>query len=153
MTDEGAGSAPRVTIQPYGGALIASIQVDVDDRVLRRLQADLLEAVRRDGSKAVLIDLAGVELLDAEDFAGLRRIVDAVSLMGAETVLCGVRPGVAASLVRLDAPVDGLRTELSLDTALAAISRGQDGRADPEEGPDPEDDDDERGRVADQDPE
>jgi hypothetical protein len=60
--------------------------------------------------------------MDAADFTELRRAVAMVSLMGADAILCGLRPGVAASLVDLGVPIDGLRTMLNLDTALAQVT-------------------------------
>ena len=59
--------------------------------------------------------------MDAQDFGSLRRIIDMVSLMGTETILCGIQPGVAASLVYLDVPLDDLKTSRNLDAALAAL--------------------------------
>jgi rsbT antagonist protein RsbS len=123
MTDNGDSSdIARITIQPYHGALIASIQVDLEERVLRQFQNDLLECVRNNDADVAILDLSAVEIMDREDFAGLRRVIDMAALMGTQTVLCGMQPGVAASLVELDVPLDGLKTRLSLEIALAEIS-------------------------------
>ncbi len=111
----------RITIQPYRGALIASIQVDLDERVLRRFQSDLLDCVRSSGAKVAIIDISGVDVMDGEDFKGIRSIVAMVALMGTETILCGMQPGVVASLVYLDVPLEGLKTKLNLDATLAEL--------------------------------
>ncbi len=122
MTDvDDSSDVARITIQPYRGALIASIQVDFEERVLRRFQSDLLECVRSSGAETAIIDLSGVDVMDAQDFGALRRIIDMVSLMGSETILCGIQPGVAASLVYLNVPLDDLKTSRNLDAALAAL--------------------------------
>ena len=124
--DDGSDVA-RVTIQSHRGALIASIQVDLEERVLRRFQSDLLEQVRSSKARAVIIDLTGVEVMDGTDFDGLRRTIDMVALMGTPTILCGLRPGVAAALVDLNVATEGLQTCLSLDRALDAVAAAESG--------------------------
>jgi rsbT antagonist protein RsbS len=119
--DDGSEVA-RVPIQPHRGGLIASIQVDLDTRVLQQFQSDLLRRIEDSRARFVIIDLTAVTVMDAGDFTELRRAVEMVSLMGAATVLCGLRPGVAASLVDLGVPIDGLRTTLNLDAALAQVT-------------------------------
>ena len=114
----------RITIQPHRGGLIASVQVDLDQRVLQRFHSDLLERIQGSRPRFVIIDLTGVAIMDAADFSGIRRAVDMTALMGTPTVLCGLRPGVAAALVDLDVPIDGLRTTLNLDAALAELAVG-----------------------------
>ncbi len=108
----------RITIQPYRGALIASIQIDLEERVLGRFQSDLLECIASSDVRLAIIDLSGVHVMDAEDFNGLRRIIHMTSLMGTKTVLCAMQPGVAAALIDLDVPVDDLTTCRDLDSAL-----------------------------------
>jgi rsbT antagonist protein RsbS len=112
----------RVPIQPHRGGLIASIQVDLDGRVLQQFQSDLLERIQASRARFVIIDLTAVAVMDANDFSELRRAVDMVALMGAPTIMCGLRPGVAAALVDLGVPTDGLRTTLNLDAALAQVA-------------------------------
>ena len=123
MTDiDDSSDVARITIQLYRGALIASIQVDLEERVLRQFQSDLLEAIRLNDANFAIVDLSGVEVMDGHDFKGLRRVINVASLLGAETVLCGIQPGVAASLVDLDLFLDDLSTCLNLDVALAHIA-------------------------------
>lgn len=123
MRGESDGSdVARVTIQPHRGGLIASIQVDLDRRVLQQFQSDLLERIEASRARFVIVDMTAVAVMDAGDFTELRRAVDMVTLMGAPTILCGLRPGVAAALVDLGVPIDGLRTTLNLDAALAQLA-------------------------------
>ena len=112
----------RVTIQPHRGGLIASVQVDLDQDVLARFQSDLLDRIQESRARFVIIDLTGVAVMDDADFVGVRRAVDMAALMGTPTILCGLRPGVAAALIDLDVPIDGLRTTLNLDAALAELA-------------------------------
>jgi rsbT antagonist protein RsbS len=123
MTGADDGSdVVRVPIQPHRSGLIASVQVDLDRRVLQQFQSDLLERIEASRARFVIIDLTAVAVMDAGDFTELRRALDMVTLMGAPTIVCGLRPGVAAALVDLGVPLDGLRTTLNLDAALAQIA-------------------------------
>jgi rsbT antagonist protein RsbS len=115
----------RIAIQPYRRALIASIQVDLDDRVLRQFQSDLLECVRTSDADVAIIDLSGVDVMDGTDFEALRRVIEMAALMGTKSILCGMQPGVAASLVDLDVPLVGLQISRSLDSALAQVAAAE----------------------------
>jgi rsbT antagonist protein RsbS len=119
---EDTSDVPRVTIQPHRGGLIASVQVDLDEYVVQRFQADLLQRIQESHARFVIIDLTGVAVMDDNDFAGIRRAVAMAALMGTSTILCGLRPGVAAALVDGGAAIDGLRTKLNLDAALAELT-------------------------------
>ena len=101
--------------------VVASIQVDLDDDVLARFQTDLLERVHDAGPRAVFLDVSGLETLDAHEFAALRRIGRSAAIMGTESVMVGLRPGVVSALVEVDADVEGLRTAIDLDAAFALL--------------------------------
>jgi rsbT antagonist protein RsbS len=124
------------------GVVVASIQVDLDDDVLARFREDLLGRIHETGSKGVILDMSGLEMLDSEEFAALRRIMDMTSLMGAEPVLVGLKPGVVSALIETGADVDGLRTAIDLDAGFALFE--PEPRLEPEPStaaePDPEDD-------------
>ncbi len=110
---------PRIAMQVSRGVVVASIQVDLDEPVLARFQQDLLGLVHETGARGVILDVSGLELLDSEEFAALRRIIAMVALLGAESVLVGLRPGIVAALVELGADVDGLHAAINLDAAFA----------------------------------
>ena len=112
---------PRVSMQLSRGVVVASIQVDLDDDVLARFREDLLGRVHETGSKGVILDVSGLEMLDSEEFAALRRIMEMTSLMGAESVLVGLQPGVVSALIETEADVDGLRTAIDLDAGFALL--------------------------------
>jgi rsbT antagonist protein RsbS len=113
--------ATRIPLQLSRGCVVASIQVDLSDEVLRRFRSDLLELLETSGSTGIVVDLAGVDVMDAEDFSALRRTLSMAAVMGARSVLCGLRPGVVAALVDLGADVDGVVAARSLDDALALL--------------------------------
>jgi rsbT antagonist protein RsbS len=112
---------PGVAMQLSRGVVVASIQVDLDDDVLARFREDLLERIHETGSKGVILDVSGLETLDSEEFAALRRIMEMTGLMGAESVLVGLRPGVVSALIETEANVEGLRTAIDLDAGFALL--------------------------------
>jgi rsbT antagonist protein RsbS len=121
---------PGVAIQVSRDVVVASIQVDLDDDVLARFREDLLRRVHETGSRGVILDLSGLETLDSDEFAALRRIITMSTIMGAESVLVGLRPGVVSALIEAGADVDGLRAAINLDAAYALLQ--------PEPEPEPE---------------
>jgi rsbT antagonist protein RsbS len=123
---------PVVAIQVSRDIVVASIQVDLDDDVLVRFQEDLLQRVHTTGSAGVIFDLSGLETLDSHELSALRRIITMVKIMGAESVLVGLRPGVVSALIEAGADVDGLRAAINLDAAFAML------QPEPESIPDPE---------------
>jgi rsbT antagonist protein RsbS len=114
---------PRVAIQVSRGAVVASIQVDLDEDVLARFRDDLLQRVHDTGSRGVILDISGLETVDSHEFAGLRRIITMCAIMGAEAVLVGMRPGVVSALIEVGADVDGLRAAFDLDAAYGLLEK------------------------------
>ena len=112
---------PAVAIQVSRDVVVASIQVDLDDEVLARFREDLLRRVHETGSRGVILDLSGLEILDSDEFAALRQIIAMTTIMGAESVLVGLRPGIVSSLIEAGADVDGLRAAINLDAAFALL--------------------------------
>ena len=72
---------PGVAMQLSRGVVVASIQVDLDDDVLARFREDLLRRIHETGSEGVILDVSGLQTLDSEEFAALRRIMAMTSLM------------------------------------------------------------------------
>jgi rsbT antagonist protein RsbS len=110
---------PAVAMQVSQGLVVASIQVDLVDSVLERFREELLQRVHTSGCRGVILDLSGLETLDAEEFSRLRSIMDMVQIMGADSVLVGMQAGVVSALIETGADVDGLCTALDLDAAFA----------------------------------
>lgn len=118
---------PRIAMQVSRSVVVASIQVDLDDDTLAQFQEDLLGRIHQTGSRGVILDVSGLETLDSEEFASLRRIIEMATLLGAESVLVGLRPGIVSALVETGAEVDGLRAAINLDAAFSLLQ--------PERGP------------------
>lgn len=107
-----------ISIQVSRDVVVASIQVDLDDDVLARFRDDLLHRIQASGCHGVILDASGLETLDSAEFASLRRIITMTTIMGADTVLVGLRPGVVSALIETGADVDGLRAAINLDAAF-----------------------------------
>ena len=123
---------PGIALQVSRDVVVASIQVDLDDDVLARFREDLLRRIHETGSRGVILDVSGLETLDSDEFAALRRIITMCTIMGAESVLAGLQPGVVSALIEAGADVDGLRAAINLDAAFALL------QPEPEPEPEPE---------------
>jgi rsbT antagonist protein RsbS len=112
---------PGISMQVSRDVVVASIQVDLDEDVLARFRDDLLRRIHETSSRGVILDVSGLETLDSNEFAALRRIIAMSTIMGAESVLVGLRPGVVSALIEAGADVDGLRAAINLDAAFALL--------------------------------
>jgi rsbT antagonist protein RsbS len=112
---------PGVAMQLSRGIVVASIQVDLDDDVLTRFREDLLGQLHQTGSEGVILDVSGLQTLDSDEFVALRRIMTMTSLMGAESVLVGLQPGVVSALIETGIDVEGLRVAIDLDAGFALL--------------------------------
>ncbi|ESP99064.1 MULTISPECIES: STAS domain-containing protein [Streptomyces] len=113
----------RVPVLQIGDVLLVSIQVDLEDRTVLDLQDDLSKRIVDTGSRGVVIDISALEIVDS--FVGrMLATVAAISrVLGAETVVVGMRPAVAITLVELGLTLGGVRTALNLEAGLAALRR------------------------------
>jgi len=116
-------------MQVSRNVVVASIQVDLDDDVLACFQEDLLGRVHETSSRAVILDVSGLETLDSYEFKALRRIIAAVTILGTESILVGLQPGVVSALIEVGADIDGLRTAIDLDAAFELLEPAPDSEA------------------------
>ena len=121
--------------------MVASIQVDLDDNVLERFRQDLLRRVHETGSRGVILDVSGLETLDPDEFAALRGIIRTCAIMGSESILAGLRPGVVSALVEAGADIDGLRAAINLDAAFSQLELQSQPDIEPETDMEPGDED------------
>lgn len=112
---------PAVPMQVISGCLVASIQLDLTTEILRRFQHDMLQRIKSSSVSAVILDVTGVEIMDLEDFELLRRSMAMASIMGVRPIIVGLRAGIVASLIALDAKVDGVEAAADLDDALQRV--------------------------------
>jgi rsbT antagonist protein RsbS len=121
-----ATTAPRAplpaSILSQGPNLIVSVHAALDDEQLVRLQRDLLERVGRDRSSGILIDVAALDVLDSFAARTLTDLAYMAQLRGARTVVVGIAPEVAMTLVRLGVRIPLTQTALDLEEGLEWLS-------------------------------
>ena len=121
MADRDVPAEPlRVSILTQGSYLLASIHTALDDGQLVRFQRDLIERIGAQRSRGVIIDVAALDVLDSFGSRTLRDIARMSRLRGAETVIVGIAPELAVSMVRLGLDLD-LPTALDLEEGLAYL--------------------------------
>lgn len=111
----------RVPILRQGSCLIASVQDALSDAELRDLQHRLADQVGADGVRGVVVDLTVLDIIDSFATRTLSTIAHTVKLRGADAVIVGIQPEVAFAMVQLGLTLDGIRTALDLDEALALL--------------------------------
>ena len=112
----------RVPIQRIGRTLLVSIQIDLQDDTVERLQEDLAEQIVATGATGVLIDITGVEIVDSFIGRMLSGVASMSRLFDAETVLVGMRPAVAITLVELGLSLQGVRTAINAEKGLRLLN-------------------------------
>ena len=114
-----------VSVAVTNGCLVAHVPHVLQDKTIRLLQRDVLDAVHRTGTKGVILDLSGVRILDSFLATEIVNTVKMLSAIGAVPVLAGIRPEVAASIVYMDIDVNGLMCAFDLEEAhqmLASVA-------------------------------
>ncbi len=114
--------ADRVPVLRIGDALLVSIQVDLQDQTAVQLQEDLADRIVETGARGVVIDISALEIVDSFIGRMLSSIAGISKVLDAETVVVGMRPAVAITLVELGLYLDGVRTALTVERAFAIIA-------------------------------
>ena len=113
----------RIPILRMGKTLLVTIQVDMQDQVALALQDDLSAQIDKTGASGVLIDISALEIVDSFMGRMLDNIAAVSRILDAETVVVGMRPAVAITLVELGLSLSGVRTALDVDRGMALITR------------------------------
>jgi len=111
----------RVPVLPLGDVLLVSIQVDLEDQLALRLQEDLAEKIVATGVHGVIIDITALDIVDSFVGRMLATIASVSRVLDAETVVVGMRPAVAITLVELGLPLRGIRTALNVELGLRML--------------------------------
>jgi rsbT antagonist protein RsbS len=111
----------QIPILKIGPTLLVSVHVELRDAVAEAFQADLLTAIESSGAKGLVVDISGLDMVDSYVARILAETGRMAKLMGTDTVLVGIRPEVAATLVRMGYAMEGVRTALNLDDGLALL--------------------------------
>jgi rsbT antagonist protein RsbS len=111
----------RIPILRMGACLLVTIQVDMQDQTALALQDDLSSKIEATGAKGVLIDISALEIVDSfigrmlASISGIARVLDAT------TVVVGMQPAVAITLVELGLSLEGVRTALDVERGMALL--------------------------------
>lgn len=108
----------QIPILKMGKILLVSIQVDMHDRLAVRLQNDLTEKIAHHGSRGVLIDISSLTMVDSFIGQMLSNIAAMSRILDAETVVVGMQPAVAITLVELGLTLQGVRTALNVEQGM-----------------------------------
>ena len=115
----------RIPILQMGSTLLVTIQVDMQDQMAMGLQDDLANKIAATGAKGVLIDISALEIVDSfvgrmlASISGISRILDAT------TVVVGMQPAVAITLVELGLSLEGVRTALNVERGVELLAQGR----------------------------
>lgn len=120
----------RIAILKMGEYLLITIQVDMHDKLALTLQNDLTEQIVKHKSKGILIDISSLEIVDSFIGRMLGIIASMSRLLDAETVVVGMQPAVAITLVELGLSMKGIRTALNVEKGMAVLRKtlGQEGQ-------------------------
>ncbi|OLT53140.1 STAS domain-containing protein [Cellulosimicrobium sp. CUA-896] len=110
-----------VPILKIGSTLLVSIQVDLQDDTALRLQEDLAERITRTGARGVIIDISGLEIVDSFIGRMLASVAAISHVLDATTVVVGMRPAVAITMVELGLSLGDVRTALDVERGLAML--------------------------------
>jgi rsbT antagonist protein RsbS len=119
----------RIPILKLGSFLLVTIQVEMHDRLALALQDDLTAMIVKASAKGVLIDISALDIVDSfigrmlSNIAGMARVLDA------ETVVVGMQPSVAITLVELGLSMPGIRTALNIDRGMELLAAPREGDA------------------------
>src|SRR6478736_6066568 len=111
----------KIPILRMGDLLLVTIQVDLYDRLAEALEGDLVQMIKKTGARGVLIDISAVSIIDS--FMG--RIIGNIAMMSkildAETVVVGMQPAVAITLVELGLPLNGVLSALNVEKGMILL--------------------------------
>ncbi|MET8147206.1 STAS domain-containing protein [Actinoplanes sp. NPDC049668] len=120
----------RVPVLKIRDTLLVSIQVDMDDHTALALQDDLTERIVDTGAHGVIIDITALDIVDSFIGRMLSTIASVSRVLDAETVVVGMRPAVAITLVELGLSLPGVRTALNVERGMDLLARTAPARAD-----------------------
>ena len=113
----------RIPILKFGNALLVTIQVDMHDRLATALEEDLTSKIVAQNARGVLIDISALEIVDSFIGRMLDNIAAVSRILDADTVVVGMRPAVAITLVELGLSLSGVKTALNVERGMDLIQR------------------------------
>jgi rsbT antagonist protein RsbS len=113
----------RIPVLKMGEYLLVTVQVDMHDRLAMALQDDLMDQIRRHSARGVLLDISALDLVDSFIGRTIGNIAGMARVLGAATVVTGMRPAVAITLVELGLSWKGVRTALTVERGMELLRR------------------------------
>ena len=123
----------RIPILKLRNLLLVTIQVDMHDRLALKLQDDLTARISETGARGVLIDISALDIVDSFIGRMIANIASMARVLDAETVVVGMQPAVAITLVELGLTLPGVRTALNVDRGMALLEAATDAAVDSSE--------------------
>lgn len=111
----------RIPILRMGGYLLVTIQVDMEDRLALALQEDLTNQIEKTNARGVLIDISSLEMVDSFIGRMIANISSMARVLDAQTVVVGMQPAVAITLVELGLTLSGVRTALNVERGMELL--------------------------------
>lgn len=111
----------KIPILRMGQFLLVTIQIDLYDRLALNLEADLVQMVNKTGARGVLIDISAVSIVDSFMGRILGNIASMSRILDAETVVVGMQPAVAITLIELGLPLKGVHTALNVEKGMELL--------------------------------
>jgi rsbT antagonist protein RsbS len=111
----------KIPILKMGRFLLVTVQVDMHDQLAMQLQDDLTNRIVADRARGVLIDISSLEVVDSFIGRMISNIAAMARVLDAETVVVGIQPAVAITLVELGLSLEGVRTALNIDRGMALL--------------------------------
>ena len=111
----------KIPILRMGSLLLVTIQVDLYDRLAESLEADLVVMIKKTDARGVLIDISAVSIIDSFMGRIIGNIATMSKIMDAETVVVGMQPAVAITLVELGLPLKGILTALNVEKGMELL--------------------------------
>lgn len=113
----------KIPILKMGHFLLVTIQVDLYDRLALNLETDLVQMVSKTGARGVLIDISAVSIVDSFMGRIIGNIANMSKIMDAETVVVGMQPAVAITLIELGLPLTGVHTALDVEKGMELLHK------------------------------
>lgn len=113
----------KIPILKMGKLLLVTIQVDLYDRLAEALESDLVQMINKTGAQGVLIDISAVNIIDSFMGRIIGNIASMSKILDAETVVVGMQPAVAITLVELGLPLKGVLSALNVENGMYLLQQ------------------------------
>ena len=113
----------KIPILRMGNMLLVTVQVDLYDRLAETLEADLVQMINKSGAQGVLIDISAVSIIDSFMGRIIGNIATMSKILDAETVVVGMQPAVAITLVELGLPLKGVHSALNVERGMELLRK------------------------------